>query len=160
MAISHANYQINPAHSFWTTQKVLDGFQEQKHTTAIFIDLQQAYDSVWKTGLFQKMQSLGIKSNLYSWIKAFLTDRLIQTRFNSALSSKEVQEEGLPQGSSLSCTLFLVFINDVSEVIKSENALFADDLVLWHTVSSSTIISQRRLQEDLNPFPDTLLVPL
>ena len=138
---------------FRFTQKVLDGFQEQKHTTAIFIDLQQAYDRVWKTGLYQKMQSLGIKSNMYFWIKAFLTDRLIQTRFNSALSSKEVQEEGLPQGSSLSCTLFLVFINDVSDIIKSENALFADDLVLWHT-SSSTIISRRRLQEDLKKLED------
>ena len=138
---------------FRFTQKVLDGFQEQKHTTAIFIDLQQAYDRVWKTGLYQKMQSLGIKSKMYFWIKAFLTDRLIQTRFNSALSSKEVQEEGLPQGSSLSCTLFLVFINDVSDIIKCENALFADDLVLWHT-SSSTIISRRRLQEDLKKLED------
>ena len=89
---------------FRFTQKVLDGFQEQKHTTAMFIDLQQAYDRVWKTGLYQKMQSLGIKSKMYFWIKAFLTDRLIQTRFNSALSLKGVQEEGLPQGSSLSCT--------------------------------------------------------
>merc|ERR1712213_164465 len=103
--------------------------------------------------LFQKMQNLGIKRNMYTWIKSFLSDRLIQTRFNSSLSSKEVQEEGLPQGSSLSCTLFLVFINDVSDIIKSENALFADDLVLWHT-SSSTIISRRRLQEDLKKLED------
>jgi len=46
-----------------------------------------------------------------------------------------------------------VFINDVSDLIKSENALFVDDLVLWHT-SSSTIISRRRLQEDLNKLED------
>ena len=133
---------------FRFTQKVLDGFQEGKQTTAVFIDLQQAYDRVWRTGLFQKMQSLGIKSNLYSWIKSFLSDRLIQTRFNSALSSKQTQEEGLPQGSSLSCTLFLIFLNDVSDILDAEKALFADDLVIWHT-SNSTIISQRRLQDDL-----------
>ena len=138
---------------FRFTQKVLDGFQEQKHTTAIFIDLQQAYDRVWKTGLYQKMQSLGIKSNLYSWVKAFLTDRLIQTQFNASISSKEMQEEGLPQGSSLSCTLFLIFINDVSDILQSDNALFADDLVLWHT-SNSAIISRRRLQEDLQRLED------
>ena len=96
-----------------------------------------------------KMQNLGIRSHLYKWIKSFLTDRLIQTKFNSALSSKATQEEGLPQGSSLSCTLFLIFLNDITDVIKCEKALFADDLVLWHT-SNSTIISQRRLQEDLN----------
>ena len=134
---------------FRLTQKVFDGFQEERQTSAIFIDLQQAYDRVWKTGLLMKMQNLGIKSHLYNWIKSFLTDRLIQTKFNSALSSKSIQEEGLPQGSSLSCTLFLIFLNDITDVIKCEKALFADDLVLWHT-SNSTIISQRRLQEDLN----------
>ena len=134
---------------FRLTQKVLDGFQEEKQSTAIFIDLQQAYDRVWKTGLLMKMQNLGIRSHLYKWIKSFLTDRLIQTKFNSALSPKATQEEGLPQGSSLSCTLFLIFLNDITEIIKCEKALFADDLVLWHT-SNSTIISQRRLQEDLS----------
>ena len=138
---------------FRFTQKVLDGFQKQLQTTAIFIDLQQAYDRVWRTGLFQKMQNLGIKSNIYTWIKSFLSDRLIQTKFNAALSSKETQEEGLPQGSSLSCTLFLVFLNDVSDILSSEKALFADDLVIWHT-SNSTIISQRRLQDDLNRLED------
>ena len=133
---------------FRLTQRILDGFQKEEHTAAVFIDLQQAYDRVWRKGLFLKMQNLGIKGNLYNWIKAFLTDRLIQTRMNSSLSSKAVLEEGLPQGSSLSCTLFLIFINDLPEVLKSEIALFADDLVIWRT-SSSNIINQRRLQEDL-----------
>ena len=133
---------------FRLTQKIYDGFQEEKHTSAVFVDLQQAYDRVWRGGLLQKMRSIGINSNLYNWIKSFLTDRLIQTRYNTSLSSKATQEEGLPQGSSLSCTLFLIFLNDVSDVLKCEKALFADDLVFWHT-GKSTIISQRRLQEDL-----------
>ena len=79
----------------------------------------------------------------------FLSDRLIQTKINDTLSSKEVLEEGLPQGSSLSCTLFLVFLNDISDILKLEIALFADDLVIWHT-GTSTIISRRRIQEDLD----------
>ena len=133
---------------FRLTQRILDGFQKEEHTAAVFIDLQQAYDRVWRKGLFLKMQNLGIRGNLYNWIKSFLTDRLIQTKMNNSLSSKSVLEEGLPQGSSLSCTLFLIFINDLPEVLKSEIALFADDLVIWRT-SNSTIINQRRLQEDL-----------
>ena len=56
--------------------------------------------------------------------------------FLMSKSSKAVLEEGLPQGSSLSCTLFFVFLNDVSDVLKIEIALFADDLVLWHTGNS------------------------
>ena len=50
---------------------------------------------------------------------------------NDAFSSKEVLEEGLPQGSALSCTLFLIYINDLAKQIKAEKALYADDLVIW-----------------------------
>ena len=135
---------------FRLTQRILDGFQKQHQTTAVFIDLQQAYDRVWRKGLFVKMQNMGIKGKLYRWIKSFLSDRLIQTNINDSLSSKEVLEEGLPQGSSLSCTLFLIYINDLTKKLtQTEMAMFADDLVIWHT-SNSTIISQRRIQEDLD----------
>ena len=80
-----------------------------------------------------KMQKLGIKGKLYNWIKNFLSNRIIQTKVNDALSSKKILEEGLPQGSALSCTLFLIFINDLPDNLKSEKALYADDLVLWNT---------------------------
>lgn len=134
---------------FRLTQKILDGFQKGQQTTAVFIDLQQAYDRIWRKGLLLKMQNIGIKGKMYNWVKSFLTDRLIQTQVNDTLSSKAVLEEGLPQGSCLSCTLFLVFLNDISDILKTEKALFADDLVMWHT-GNSTTISRRRIQEDLN----------
>ena len=40
---------------FRLTQRIIDGFQEKKHTTAIFVDLKQAYDKVWRKGLLLKM---------------------------------------------------------------------------------------------------------
>ena len=134
---------------FRLTQRIIDGFKRGQHTTAVFIDLQQAYDRIWRKGLLLKMQNMGIKGHMYSWVKSFLTDRLIQTQMNDTLSSKAVLEEGLPQGSALSCTLFLVFLNDLPDALKAELALCADDLVIWHT-GDSTIISRRRLQDDLN----------
>ena len=57
---------------FRFVQDAIDGFQNQQHTTAIFIDLQQAYDRVWRQGLFMKMTELGISGNMYKWIKSFL----------------------------------------------------------------------------------------
>ena len=58
---------------------------------------------------------------------------------NDALSSKEALEEGLPQGSCLSSTLFLVYIKDLDDVLDSENALYADDLTLWATHTDISI---------------------
>ena len=118
---------------FRMTQRIIDGFHDKKSTVGVFVDLQQAYDRVWRKGLFIKMQELGVHGKLYEWIKNFLNDRLIQTKVRNAFSSKQVLEEGLPQGSSLSCTLFLIFLNDLPNVLKSEKAQYADDLSFWQT---------------------------
>ena len=133
---------------FRLSQKVLDGFQKKQHTAAVFVDLKQAYDRVWRKGLYQKLMNSGIQGKMYRWLKQFLTDRTIQTKVNDGLSSKAVLEEGLPQGSPLSCTLFLIFINDLPSILKTDNALYADDLAIWHT-SRHPLISKRRLNEDL-----------
>merc|ERR1711923_350051 len=103
---------------FRLVQDVIDGFQVGKSTTAVFIDLQQAYDRVWRKGLLMKMNNMGIHGKMLQWIHAFLTERTIQTTVDGTTSSKKPLEEGLPQGSALSCTLFLIFINDLPPQIK------------------------------------------
>ena len=94
------------------------------------------------------MVNAGVNGNLYQWIKQFLTDRTIQTKVNDGLSSRETLEEGLPQGSPLSCTLFLLYINDLPDILKVENALYADDLAMWNT-SRFTTYNQRKINESL-----------
>ena len=118
---------------FRMSQRIIDGFHEKKSTVAVFVDFKQAYDRVWRKGLLKKMQDYGIHGNLYKWVKDFLTDRLIQTKVQNAFSSKKVLEEGLPQGSSLSCTLFLLFLNDLPKELKAEKVQYADDLSFWQT---------------------------
>ena len=130
---------------FRLTQTVIDGFQAKKDTTAIFIDLQQAYDKIWRQGLLIKMDKLGICGKMLNWVRAFLTNRTIQTQFEGALSSKLTLEEGLPQGSALSCTLFLIYINDLPPLLNVSKALFADDLVIWVT-EKYPIIARRKLK--------------
>jgi ribonuclease HI len=134
---------------FRLMQKIQDGFQKKQHTLAILVDLQQAYDRVWKKGLLMKMRNMGIHGKLYSWIKQFLTDRTIQTKLNDSISDKQVLEEGLPQGSPLSCSLFLIFINDLANILKNEKALYADDLAIWHT-SENIRVSEAKLNKDLD----------
>ena len=87
---------------FYFTQKTMDSFQDGKHTTAVFVDLQQAYDTVWRQGLFNKMSKMGVHGKMYCWIKAFLTNRTIQTTVENCTSSKRTLEEGLPQAQPFS----------------------------------------------------------
>ena len=73
----------------------------------------------------------------------------IATKINGTLSPKRTLEEGLPQGSALSCTLFLIYINDLADNINVETALFADDLVLW-TTGKHFLYMQRQLNKALS----------
>ena len=133
---------------FRFVQSTIDGFQKGQNTTAVFIDLQQAYDRVWRKGLLMKMSDIGIHGKMLKWIQAFLTNRTIQTTVEGTTSSRRTLEEGLPQGSALSCTLFLIFINDLPSLLKCNKALFADDLVIW-TTEKDLILARAELMRDL-----------
>ncbi|GFN76050.1 reverse transcriptase [Plakobranchus ocellatus] len=54
---------------------------------AIFLDLEKAYDSMWREGLLMKLKKLGIKGLMYNYIANFNQDRTFQVRVGSSLSS-------------------------------------------------------------------------
>ena len=85
---------------------------------------------------------------MYRWLKSFLKERVICTRVGRAQSEARTLEEGLPQGSALSCTLFLAFINDLSSGIRTHKAMFADDMVIW-TRGTDLRLMEQRLNRDL-----------
>ena len=106
----------------------------RKHITiGVFIDFQKAFDMLWKHGLLKKMTKLGIKGNLLAYINNFLSDRTLQVRINSTLSEINFVENGTPQGSCISPTLFNIMVNDLSDSIKfCEISQFADDGAIWN----------------------------
>ena len=54
---------------------------------------------------------------------------------------------GVPQGSVLVPTLFLLYINDIRDNISSDIRLFADDTLLYGTIKSFCDVE---IHEDLN----------
>lgn len=64
------------------------------------------------------------------------------------ISSAKVVTSGVPQGSVLGPSLFLVYINDITECVSSELRLFADDALMFSTLADNNSIKQ--FQEDLD----------
>ena len=73
----------------------------------------KAFDSVPHRRLLGKLRSYGISSNLYGWIKAFLTGRSQTVRVNGEESISAPVISRIPQGSVLGPILFVIYINDI-----------------------------------------------
>ena len=68
---------------------------------------------------------------------------------SGTVSNTEVLSSGIPQGSILGPTLFLLFINDLPLSWESRNGLFADDAIFYASATTLTDV-QLQLQRDLN----------
>ncbi|GFN94432.1 reverse transcriptase-like protein [Plakobranchus ocellatus] len=65
-------------------------------------------------GLEVRLQEHGITGRMYGWLKAFLTELFIRTQIKGTLSRTRPLADRLPQGSARSCTLFLIFMNNIA----------------------------------------------
>ena len=127
----------------WT--KILD---DGGSWDCIYLDFAKAFDRVPHLRLISKLESIGISGNLLGWITDFLSNRKQSVVLNGARSSQRDVTSGIPQGSVLGPILFIIFINDMPNVIDSEIKIFADDTKLFRAITS--IEDNEKLQEDLN----------
>lgn len=130
---------------------ILDTFSRGEHMVAVFFDIQKAYDTAWRYGILKELHTAGIRGPLAWFIQNFLKHRTFKTRIGAALSREVPQEQGVPQGSVLSCSLFLLAMNGVLANMPQnvKASLYVDDLVIY--TSSNHIPSiERRLQSTIH----------
>ena len=113
---------------------VRDAFIKKEHLVSVFFDLEKAYDTTWKYGILKDMSDLGLKGRLPNLISSFLSDRNFQVKLGSTLSSAYKQEQGVPQGSILSVTLFNIKINNIVKCLNPgvDCSLYVDDFVICY----------------------------
>ena len=94
----------------------------------------------------------GIRNETLNWISAFLSNRTQTVVLDGESSDIAPVTSGVPQGTVLGPVLFLVYINDLSEYMKSSQLrLFADDSIICKTIKS---------QKDCDIFSKkTLMLP-
>ena len=115
--------------------------------------MSKAFDKVWHEGLIFKLKRNGIEGNLLNLFKNYLTNRKQRVVINGSESEWGDISAGVPQGSVLGPLLFLVYINDLEEGIKSSIKFFADDTSLFSIVYDP-LISAQQLNHDLKLISD------
>ena len=92
-----------------------------------------------------------MRGKVLAWVKEFLSGREQRVIVNGSQSTWINITSGISQGSVLGPVLFLVFINDLPEVINVLIKLFADDAKLYSVVTSNV---DNRVQFSLNRAVD------
>ena len=108
----------------------------------------KAFDKVPNRRLLYKLDYYGIRGSTHKWISSWLSERSQKEVLDGQASDPVPVLSGVPQGPVLGPVLFLIFINDLPENIRSSVSLFADDCVLYRNIKSA--IDCQILQDDLN----------
>ena len=119
-----------------------------KSVDVIYLDFSKAFDRVPHAHLISKLSSYGINGLLLKWIKDFLDNRRQRVCVRGSHSNWSSVTSGVPQGSVLGPILFIIYVNDLPEVVTSNLWMFADDSKIYRTITSDEDIN--RLQEDLH----------
>ena len=121
--------------------------QSRKQTDLILLDFSKAFDKVAPEKVLKKLHRYGIRGDTLLWIKNFLDNRKQSVVTNGTRSNIIPVSPGVPQGSVLGPILFLAYINDLPEQVRSRVRLFADDTALYLCINN--LSEANTLQEDL-----------
>ena len=115
---------------------------------AIYLDFSKAFDSVPHIRLLRKMDAYGIRGKMKNWISDFLIGRKQRVKISGSESSWKDVTSGVPQGSVLGPVLFVLFINDLPEVVENTCSMYADDTKIYAPIRNDGDVTA--LQMDLD----------
>ena len=126
-------------------------------TQAVAVDISKAFDRVWHIGLLHKFKSYGISVEVLGLISSFLSNRRLGVVLDGKSSQEYPVKAGVPRGSILGPTLFLLYINYLPDVI-GNITIYADDTTLYSKCERvSDLWQQRELASELESDPQETL---
>jgi hypothetical protein len=167
--ISPTQYAFRP-HSNCTLalQTIIDNIvaNKAKHnpTLAIYIDLSKAYDTISHKKLISKLKNeFNFTPQTLAFFTSYFQNRKQSLHTQHAQSSTQTITHGIPQGSTLSTTFFLLYINNIIRTVPNSKVYtYADDTTLIITAATQQdlqTLAQSELHNLITYFHNNNLVP-
>ena len=122
----------------------------------VFVDLTKAFDTISHSKLLDKLPRYGIGGNELEWFKDYLLNRSAVVSYDGRLSKSKEIVTGVPQGSTIGPLLFIIFFNDITDVLENSKIIkYADDTVLYVDDKEVNTI-QAKLNKDIDAVADWL----
>ena len=141
------------------SDRIARAFNRSGAAQAMALDISKAFDMVWHAGLLHKLKSYGISGLIFSLISSFLSSRRLQVVLDGKSSQEYPVNAGVPESSVLGATLFLLYINDLSDDVICDIAIYADDTTLYSKCDQASDMWQQlelasELESDLRGMVD------
>ena len=132
--------------------QLLLGMDNGTITGVVFLDLTKAFDTVNHSILSRKLSNFGVDETVQNWFDSSLFNRSQVTSCANAQSVPDTVSVGVVQGSILGPLMFIIYMNDLPNVLEFCNiAWYADDTVLYF---SSKLVTE--IESDLRHVCDWL----
>ena len=129
-----------------TTDTILRAIDQKMLTSAVFLDMSKAFDSVNHETLILKLQDVGASNPVIQWFCSYLNDRRQVVRIHSLLSEPLPINCGVPQGSILGPLLFSIYTNDLSLAPQKCN--------VQSYVDDTKLVISFKMKDAVNAFAD------
>ena len=139
--------------------RIARAFKRSGATQAVALDISKAFERVWHAGLLHKLKSYGISGQIFGHISSFLSNRRLRVVLDGKSSQEYPVNAGVPQGSILGPTLFLLYINGLPDDVICNIAMYADDTTLYSKCDQASDLWQQlelasALESDLQDTVD------
>ena len=105
--------------------------------------ISKAFDRVWHAGLLHKLKSYGISGQIFGLISSFLSNRQLRVVLAGKSSQEYPVNAGVPQGSILGPTLFLLYINDLPDDVICNITIYSDDTTVYSKCDQASDLWQQ-----------------